>query len=318
MKSKYLLLLLLPALLVTGCKKKAGPPPTVETVVPGFVASRIATIGCRVTSDGGQAILANGIYINESTNPDLNTQPIKMGADTGLFLGVLHGLTPDTKYYIKAYATNAGGQALGNEISFTTPATFPDNDGHGCDAVIIGDQTWMAENLHSVNYRNGDPIGTTTSDISSENSPVYYWYANGDYTTSLTYGLLYTWYAVTDSRNVCPAGWHIPSDAEWTTLEDNLGGYLIAGSSLKEYGTDHWLAPYNTDASNLSCFTALPAGYRPATGGFALLQNEAHFWSATESETAKAYERSLSASSYSVGRQGAAKNSGLSVRCIKD
>jgi len=289
-----------------------------ETFFPGFIASKTATIGCRVTSDGGETMLACGIFIGESTNPDINSTPLKMGSDTGLFLGHITGLTPNTKYYVKAYASNAGGQALGSEINFTTPPTFTDNDGNDCEAVMIGDQTWMAKNLASIHYRNGDPIGTTTSDISSENSPVYYWYANGDYATSVTYGLLYTWYAVTDSRNICPTGWHLPSDQEWTTLENNLGGYLFAGSSLKEYGTNHWLAPYNADASDISCFTALPAGYRPAAGGFALLRNEAHFWSGTESETTRAYERLLSASSYSVTRQSAAKNSGLSVRCIKD
>ena len=322
MKVKYLFLLIIAVISFTSCKKKTGDPPAVVTYTPVYIASMSATIGCHVTSDGGSALLASGVYIGTSTNPDASGQPpIQMGTDTGLYIGKLSGLTPSTKYYIKAYARNANGESKGNEASFTTPPTVADNDNNQCEIVIINDQTWFAGNLQSIHYRNGDQIPTTnpeTVDISAESSPSYYWFANGDYATAQTYGLLYTWYTVTDSRNICPTGWHVPTDADWTHLEESLGGYLIAGSRLKEFGTSHWLAPYNTDASNISCFTALPAGYRPASGAFALLQNEAHFWSSTESEATKAYERSLSASSFSVSRQGAAKNSGQSVRCVKD
>jgi uncharacterized protein (TIGR02145 family) len=321
MKTKYIFLFILPILLFTGCKKKTDPVPTVETYVPQYIASKTATLGVRVTSSVKQSVIITGVYIGTSPNPDVNGVKFQMGSDTGLFIGQISGLTPNKKYYVKGYVINNTAEVLGSEINFTTPPTVSDNDLNDVETVIIGDQTWMAKNLRSTHYRNGDVIGTTTPvtlDISSEISPVYMWFANGSYDTSKVYGVLYTWYAVTDTRNICPLGWHIPTDAQWSTLEDNLGGYLIAGSLLKEYGNNHWLAPYNTDASNISCFTALPAGYRPATGTFALLQNEAHFWSATESETSKAWERSLSSSSFSVSRQGMAKNSGLSVRCIKD
>jgi uncharacterized protein (TIGR02145 family) len=244
-----------------------------------------------------------------------------MGTDTGLYIGQVAGLTPATTYYVKAYAINGNGESMGMETYFVTPALVQDNDFNQCEVALIADQKWMVNNLHSTHYRNGAQIISTvpvTLDISAQSTPEYYWFANGDYATSATYGLLYTWYAVTDTQKICPVGWHVPTDADWTKLENNLGGINIAGSSLKEYGTAHWLASYNTDATNLSCFTALPAGYRSAAGAFALLQNEAHFWSSTESEPTKAYERFLTASSYSVTRQGALKNSGLSVRCIKD
>jgi uncharacterized protein (TIGR02145 family) len=322
MKTRYLLLLLFTAIAFTGCKKKSGESPSVITYMPQYIASKTATLGCRVTSDGGQPLLAAGVYIGTSSNPDMNGgAKLVMGSDTGLYIGQISGLTPATKYYVKAYAINTNGESLGYEVFFVSPSLVQDNDLNQCETAIITDQIWMVNNLRSTRYRNGDQIPTTTPvtlDISGENAPLYMWFANGDYATSQTYGLLYTWYAVTDSRNICPLGWHVPTDADWTKLEDNLGGILIAGSSLKEYGNSHWLATYNKDATNISCFTALPSGYRPATGTFALLQNEAHFWSSTESETSKAWERSLSASSFSVTRQGALKNSGLSVRCIKD
>jgi uncharacterized protein (TIGR02145 family) len=319
MKTKYLMLLVFIALALTGCKKKTGEAPTVETYMPHFIASKTATLGCRVTSDGGLPLLAAGVYIGLESSPEQNGgSKLAMGSDTGLYIGQISGLTPGTKYYVKAYAINSSGENLGIEVYFVAPSLVQDNDLNNCEVALIEDQYWMVNNLRSVRYRNGDQIPTITGDISAEGTPSYYWYANGDYATSQTYGLLYTWYAITDSRNICPTGWHVPTDADWTHLEENLGGILNAGSFLKEYGTSHWLAPYNTDASNISCFTALPAGYRPSSGSFALLHNEAHFWSSTESEATKAYERSLTATSISVTRQGADKNSGLSVRCIKD
>src|SRR5688500_14669040 len=121
-----------------------------------------------------------------------------------------------------------------------TPATVTDIEGNVYHTVTIGTQVWMAENLKTTKYRNGDLIGTTipaTLDISSESAPKYQWAYNGEESIVATYGRLYTWYAVTDSRNVCPTGWHVPSDAEWTTLTTYLGGESVAGDKLKENGT---------------------------------------------------------------------------------
>lgn len=321
MKTRYLLIFIFPLILFPGCKKKTGQVPTVETYAPAFIASKSATIECRISSNGGESIISCGIYIGESASPDLTGQKLQMGSDTGTFVGHITNLTPAKKYYLRAYASNAAGESLGDEINFTTPPTITDVELNEYETVIIGTQTWMVQNLSTTRFRNNDPVSTTTPatlDITSENSPVHVWFSNGDAASATIYGNLYTWYAITDSRNICPTGWHIPTDVEWTTLENAVGGYLIAGATLKESGNDHWLAPYNTDATDLSCFTALPGGYRPASGSFSLLRNEAHFWSSTESESANGWERMLSTSSYSVTRQGAAKNSGLSVRCIKD
>jgi uncharacterized protein (TIGR02145 family) len=132
------------------------------------------------------------------------------------------------------------------------------------------------------------------------------------------YGRLYTLYAVADSRKVCPAGWHVPSDAEWTLLENTLGTYLVAGSRLKETGNDHWRSPYNLDATNESCFTALPGGYRDSNGSFFMLEDIGYWWSSTQSQTNGSWVRSLSSNSVSVGRSGANNSFGISVRCVKD
>ncbi|MGD0582981.1 MAG: fibrobacter succinogenes major paralogous domain-containing protein [Bacteroidales bacterium] len=322
MKTPYFLLLIITLVLIPGCKKKVGEVPAVQTVAPDFYSSKMVTLGCRVTSDGGTPILDCGLYFSMSAGADITGQKFSMGSDTGFFAGQVTGLTAITPYFVKAYATNAAGTTFGQEITFTTPPFLIDIDQNVYSTVIIGSQTWMGKNLQVAHFSNGDPIPTTTPetlDISSdENSPLYFWDANGDPAATVIYGSLYTWYAVTDTRNVCPTGWHVPSDVEWSQLENAVGGYLYAASFLKESGNTDWLSPYNTDANNLSCFTALPAGYRPATGGFALLQNEAHFWTSTESEATKGWERAMTATSFSDTRQGAAKNSGQSVRCIKD
>ena len=319
MKARYLLLVIISALfLLAGCKKKGDPVPSIETIPPQFIGSKTVTLGCRATSDVKQTFINCGVYIDNVPNPEVSGSKFTFGSDTGLFMAQVYGFTPNTLYYVKAYALNTTAEVQGETFSFTTPAFVTDNDGVEMETVIIKDQRWMAKNLRSRFFRNGETIPTLSGDLTSVDSPVSTWFAKGIADTAISYGNLYTWYAVTDARNICPTGWHVPTDAEWTTLENNLGGNLVAASSLKEHGNRHWLAPYNIDATNMSCFTALPAGYRSVSGDFALLQSEGHFWTSDQSETTKAWERSLSASSYSVTRVATDKKSGYSVRCIKD
>jgi len=140
--------------------------------------------------------------------------------------------------------------------------TVTDVDGNVYHTVEIGTQVWMVENLKTTKYRNGDLIGTTTPatlDISSEATPKYQWAFEGNESNVNTYGRLYTWWAVTDIRGVCPTGWHVPTEDDWITLTTYLGGEDVAGGKLKEAGTTHWWAP-NEGATNSSGFTALP-GY---------------------------------------------------------
>ena len=140
--------------------------------------------------------------------------------------------------------------------------TVTDVDGNIYGTVKIGTQVWMAENLKTTKYRNGDLIGTTspaTLDILGEATPKYQWALNGDESTVNTYGRLYTWYAVSDNRNVCPAGWHVPTEIEFKSLITYLGS--VAGGRLKESGTAHWSDP-NVDDLSDSKFNALGAGVR--------------------------------------------------------
>jgi uncharacterized protein (TIGR02145 family) len=210
-----------------------------------------------------------------------------------------------------------------NKSAAPASATVTDVDGNVYKTVTIGNQVWMAADLKTTRYRNGDLIGTTspaTLDISSESTPKYQWAYAGDESNVATYGRLYTWYAATDSRNVCPAGWHVSTDAEWQTLIDFLGGDIAAQGKLKEAGTTHWHSP-NTDATNESGFTALPGGNRFNNEPFTGLGYGSHWWTATEYDAKFAWRRIMvNITLLPLDPTGgwADKKIGWHVRCIKD
>lgn len=196
--------------------------------------------------------------------------------------------------------------------------TITDVDGNAYNTVTIGTQVWMVENLKTTHYRNGDPIPNITDDTawSKLTTGAYCDYGNTA-SNSNTYGKLYNWYAVNDNRNIAPSGWHIPSDAEWTTLVINLGGDSLTGNKLKESGITHWQSP-NTGATNLSGFTALPGGYRLYNGDFNLIGFYGSWWSSTDPNTLNAWTRDLSYNNSNIRRNYFLKTLGFSVRCLKD
>jgi uncharacterized protein (TIGR02145 family) len=210
---------------------------------------------------------------------------------------------------------NKSAAPIGNPVA--------DVNGNVYKTVTIGNQVWMAADLKTTRYRNGDLIGTTspaTLDISSESAPKYQWAYAGDESNVATYGRLYTWYAATDSRNVCPAGWHLPSNAEWQTLIDFLGGDQAAQGKLKEAGTTHWHSP-NDDATNESGFTALPGGNRFNNEPFAGLGYGSHWWTATEYDAKFAWRRIMVNITPSLEDESggwADKKIGWHVRCLQD
>lgn len=198
------------------------------------------------------------------------------------------------------------------ESSAQSPFTDP-RDGNVYQTVTIGTQIWMAENLRYLPSVVGSATGSNTT-------PYYYVYgyegtnltdakATSNYTT---YGVLYNWPAACSS---CPAGWHLPSDAEWTQLTDNLGGEPYAGGKLKESGTAHWNSP-NTGATNETGFTALPGGSRTNNGTFYWIGKEVYLWSATEYNANTAWIRYMTYDESSATRDRSNKLVGFSVRCI--
>ncbi|NOY36372.1 MAG: hypothetical protein GXO83_02230 [Chlorobi bacterium] len=238
------------------------------------------------------------------------------------FVAQIQGLTPATTYFVTAYASADIEQVVGNTISFTTldnHGTVVDIDGNSYQTVIIGSQEWMSENLRTTKFNNGTEIPYISNDTVWNNlqSPGFSIYNHDSTTYRIPYGALYNWYTV-NSGNLCPAGWHVPSSAEWQVLVDAAGGNSVAGSNLKETGTAHWSEP-NVNATNQVGFTALPGGHRRINGTFEDLWYIGYWWSSTEEDTQYAWQWSMSNDVDFVENNGGYdKREGLSIRCVKD
>ena len=199
-----------------------------------------------------------------------------------------------------------------------TTGTVTDVDGNIYHTVSIGTQVLMVENLNVTHYRNGDPIAHVSDNVQWSNliTGAYCNYDNNGANAG-TYGRLYNWYAVADGPFIAPLGWHVPSDAEWTTLSDYLGGENVAGGKLKEAGLDHWNTP-NTGVTNASGFTALGVGFCDFQVFFTDFHNYEYWWSSTESSPGNAEYRDVAYDYIDLNRSDLNKKSGLSVRCVKD
>jgi len=192
-------------------------------------------------------------------------------------------------------------------------------NGTATPVLTICCQSWMTKNLDVATYRNGDPIPKVTDNSAwaALTTGAYCYYNNDSATYAAIYGKLYNWYAVNDPRGLAPEGWHIPTDFEWATLENCLGGSAVAGGAMKETGTIHWTNP-NTGATNISGWSGLPAGFRLYNGSFLVVRYGGYWWSSTDSDVADPWYRYLSSSDGSIGRYGTSKQEGLSVRCVRD
>ena len=198
------------------------------------------------------------------------------------------------------------------------PGVVKDYDGNLYTTVKIGNQVWMAENLKTTRYNNGTTIPIVLDNASWSNliTPGYCWYNNDEATYKASYGALYNWHTVS-AGNLCPTGWHVPGNDEWTTLTDYLGGLSVAGGRIKETGTVHWDSP-NTGATNESGFTALPGGYRNYDGIFYISGNAGFWWSASEGDATQALYRYVYSNPSNVISSSTQKKDGFSVRCVRD
>jgi len=319
-------------ILTNSCKKKddnnqtpAGEVPVLTTAAISNITQTTASCGGNITSDGGLTITAGGVCWSTSTTPTITDSKTNDGSVTGSFTSAITGLSANTTYYVRAYATNSKGTGYGNVISFyngivfnpsLTYGTVTDIDGNVYKTIIIGTQTWMAENLRTTKYRNGDPITNVQSSWGTTVTEAYCDYYNTP-SNSTTYGRLYNGYAVTDSRNIAPTGWHVATNTEWTTLTTYLGGVSVAGGKLKETGTTHWESP-NTGATNESGFSSLPGGMRWGSGNFDFLGSYGVWWSSTEYNINSIYNKDMNYNTIAVGGVFEPKTKGYSVRCIKD
>ena len=229
--------------------------------------------------------------------------------------------TSTTKYYGR-WENSCGNSSCKNITvtvsTFTCGTSTITYNGVTYNTVQIGSQCWLKENLKTTHYNDGTSIPNVTDNAIWETttSGAYCCYDNNPSNCN-TYGALYNWYAVNTDK-LCPNGWHVPSDAEWTTLVNYLGGASVAGGALKEAGTSHWSSP-NTSATNSSGFSALPGGYRfSSDGSFRSLGNNGYWWSSTENDGSNAWNRNLNYNNANVNRNNNNKRNGFSVRCLRD
>ena len=287
-------------------------PPSVPTISTSSIYNFMldaATCGGNVSADGNATITARGLCWSTNSNPTiaLSTKTVD-GTGTGCFSSTISGLTDNTTYYVRAYATNAIGTAYGNEEVYT---------------VIfgtIGTQVWTTQNLNVSTYRDGTPIPQVTDPTAWQYLITGAWcYYNNSTANGATYGKLYNWYAVIDARGLAPEGYHIPTDAEWTILSTTLGGESVAGAKMKVLSTTLWNTP-NTGATNSSGFGGLPGGKCNNGVGFSDIGNYGRWWSSTVKDAYSAWSRSVYWVGPSLIRDGAPNISsfGYSVRCIKD
>ena len=214
--------------------------------------------------------------------------------------------------------------SIPSSASTSEVGTVTDIDGNVYHTVTIGTQVWMVENLKVTRFRNGDPIPKVTENAEWDRL-LSAAYCDYDDTISnvATYGRLYNWYAVDDSRDSAPIGWHVPTNEEWETLGTYLGGNTVAGGKLKETGGSHWISP-NLGANNSSGFFGLPGGirasYEKSIGEFKYIGQIGAFWSSTELSESEAWMRFLTNYDGVLTRAELPtyKSFGYSVRCIKD
>ena len=307
------------------------PPPPISTYNILNISSNSAYCGGFISYING--ITSRGVCWSTSNNPtiDLTTKTTD-GTGIGSFTSSMTGLSPNTTYYVRSYATNGEGTSYGSEMSFTTQSVnnntgigITDIDGNTYDTLRICNQTWTKKNLNVSRYRNGDIIPQVTDQTQWVNLTTGAWcYYNNDSANGAIYGKLYNWYAVNDARGLAPEGWHVPNNGEWNKLVKCLDvnadttiidwRSTIAGNYLKS--TNGWLD--NGNGNNISGFTGLPSGYRTPDATFISEGIEGDYWSSTTYDDLSAGFSSLHYYYSGLFRTNITKSFGISIRLVKD
>jgi len=310
-------------ILFISCDKKETiiPVPVLTTITVTDITENSAISGGEITSDEGSSVTDRGVCWKKEINPTISDNKTSNGTGIGKYTSEIIGLSAGTTYYVRAYATNSSGTSYGNTSTFKTLAaatTITDVDGNVYKTVNIGTQTWMAENLRTTKYRNGESISNVEIDSLWKKS-TFASYCNYNNLTSngSKYGRLYNWFAVNETKKIAPLGWHIPTAAEWQILIAYLGGEYSAGAKLKEAGTANWNLTTES-VTNESKFTALPGGARDDAGVFALVGKTGYWWTASEYNSTTGILTRMFSDDNTVENINKLKTYGLSVRCIKD
>ena len=299
--------------------------PTITTTEVKPATETTASGGGIVESDGGNAVTARGVCWSTNPSPTILNNRTINGTGKGAFTSTLTGLNTNTTYYVRSYATNAVGIGYGEEITVVLYLNTPgpnvtDIDGNIYNSVRIGSQTWLKQNLMATRYRNGNTIPNITDGTVWQNQTTgaYCDFLNSA-ANGVTYGHLYNYYATTDTRQICPEGWHVPTREEWQTLIDYLGGDNIASSKVRVPGIVYWEQDKGTNSSG---FSALGGSWRGDDGAFYYsLGSGAYWWTSSTYSSLYPFYAYLYSDPNNL-RTGYGpymeKRAGLSVRCVKD
>ncbi len=261
--------------MMAACQK--DEPPTVKTHPVEEITATTVLAGGIILSPGTEPVTDRGVcWSSTNDQPTLNDNCQQNVGTANSFKVIIEGLTAETTYHLRAYAQNVVGVAYGQVESFVTDIdyeTVTDIDGNEYRILEIGTQVWMIDNLRTTRFSNGDPIPLREANHywtkeTALNEPAYCWYQN-DPSYGQPYGALYNFQAAADPRNICPTGWRVMDNED---LRELIMGYLggsAGGGKLKATGTIEeqtglWYAP-NTEATNSSGFSAIPAGFRHST-----------------------------------------------------
>lgn len=293
-----------------------GKPPSATTKPATSVSSNGAVLNGSVNANYLSTIVTFEYGLTTNYDNSITLQSPETGNNEVDVRATITGFSLQTIYHYRIKVVNSLGTSFGSDMTFSAPTTVNDIVGNTYNTVIIGNQLWLSENLKTTKLNDGTTISLVNDNTAWRNiSTPGYCYYNFDANYNNPYGALYNWYVVNTGK-LCPAGWHVPSNSEWTTLITILGGKLIAGGKLKEMGSDNWLSP-NTGASNESGFTGLAGGYRSDFGTFASLRVSGFYWfSDGPPDVGQGIE--LIWSGEYENFMYLSKHWGLTVRCIKD
>jgi uncharacterized protein (TIGR02145 family) len=292
--------------------------PTLTTQEATNITSTSATVGSTITVEGSPAYTERGLVYSTERNPTVNsgTKIRYTGSTSSSITMNLTLLSPATTYYVKGYAIGSSVAYSSNEIALTTNYQVSDIEGNLYEGITIGSQVWLNKNLKATKFNDGTAISNSPS---TSSVPAYAYYNNSASYKDF-FGALYNGHVVDNSKNVCPSGWHIPTNNEWQVLVGYYGGQEVAGGPLKLNATGDvsWKSP-NTGATNQSGLGFVGAGLWSTTGVHTGATEYGTYWSSTagsEANTLVTYI--LFNTNAALMNMPSDKVIGASIRCIKD